>query len=185
MFLSQSSADSEWSEKATYVVNMGNIIEDLKARAIHSIAETRYGTFAARICELLARKKYLDQQKVGEMAILPAKTAREQLYLLQREGWITNIDISKRSDFNVGSTFWFWTLDQANVDRNILEHLHQAAYNLRARRQHEFLQGKDLVEFAQAGEQETERLQRLSTILARLDKALLEVDETIMLFARY
>lgn len=164
---------------------MGNIIASIKARAIHAIAEARYGTFAARICELLSRKKYLDQQKVGEMAILPAKTAREQLYLLYREGWITYLDISKRSDFNVGSTYWFWTLDHANLDRSILEHLYHTVYNLRVRRHHEFIKGKDLVEFAQAGEGESERLQRLSTMLARLDKGLLEVDETILLFARY
>ena len=124
--------------------------------------------------------------QIGEMAILPAKTAREQLYQLYREGWLTYIDISKRSDFNVGSTYWFWTLQLPQVEYQILEHLYHSAYNLRMRRQTEFTKGKDLVEFAQAAnEEENARLQRLSTMLARLDKALLEVDDTILLFDKF
>jgi DNA-directed RNA polymerase III subunit RPC3 len=42
----------------------------------------RFGNLSARILEMLQRKKYLEQQSIADLAIIPAREARERLYKL-------------------------------------------------------------------------------------------------------
>ncbi len=49
------------------------------AYSSHSL---RFGDISGRIVELLQRSKYLEQQQVSDMIILPARETRERLYKL-------------------------------------------------------------------------------------------------------
>lgn len=64
------------------MVNMEAIIQLLVRKTIHNIAISRYGEVSGRIVELLQRSKYVDQQTVSDMIILPARETRERLYKL-------------------------------------------------------------------------------------------------------
>ena len=67
-----------------YVVNLSKIIAARKQKSIHNIISEKYGLHSARIVELLRKHKYVDQQRLSDLAILPAKDAREKLYMLFR-----------------------------------------------------------------------------------------------------
>lgn len=67
-----------------YVVNMSNIIAWMQKKLMQSVLNERYGQASARIVELLRRKRYLEQQKISDLAILPARDARERLYRLYK-----------------------------------------------------------------------------------------------------
>lgn len=66
----------------SYMVNMDNLIQSLQRRTIYNIACERFGYTSGRIVELLQRHKYLEQQAVCDMAVLPARESRERLYKL-------------------------------------------------------------------------------------------------------
>ena len=40
---------------------------------------------------------------VGEMAIIPAREARERVYALYRDKWVDYVEVSKRTDYNPSS----------------------------------------------------------------------------------
>ncbi len=56
---------------------MGNILEFLCKRSLHSILEVRYDLPSARIVTILLEKRYLEQKEIAEMAMVPAKVMRE------------------------------------------------------------------------------------------------------------
>ena len=73
------------SEKEiVYAVNMYKIMDLLKRKTVHNIICERHGIHAGRIVELLRKHKYVEQQKISELAIMPARDAREKLYALYR-----------------------------------------------------------------------------------------------------
>jgi hypothetical protein len=51
---------------------------------IHRAAVERHGLYSGRIVELLTRRKYLEQQQIADLAIMPVREARERLYKLYR-----------------------------------------------------------------------------------------------------
>ena len=69
-----------------YMVSMEAVIAAVRHKTIHSIALERYGPVSARIVEMLQRRKYLEQQQIADLAIVPARDARERLYRLFR--WV-------------------------------------------------------------------------------------------------
>eukprot|EP01041_Mallomonas_annulata_P010948 gene10948-22864_t len=166
-----------------YMVNMASIIQLLKKRTIHSIICEKFGLQTGRIFELLLKKKYLDQQKIADLAILPAREARERLYKLYANKWVNYVEVSKRIDFQSNSTLFFWYIDLLKMNHNLLESMYKSLYNIRKRRKFEFEQGKELVEFANqiTNVTEADRFDKLARSLDRLDRAVLKVDETIMM----
>lgn len=65
-----------------YVVNISSIISNIKQKTIHDIICAKYGKLSGRIIQLLQEHKYMDQQRISDMAIIPARDAREKLYML-------------------------------------------------------------------------------------------------------
>lgn len=120
------------------------------------------------------------------MAIIPARDARELIYKLYRERWIDYQEISKRSDFNPASTFYFWTLYKEKIISNLLTTSYKAIVNLRLRKAHELTvsasQGFDVNNNNMYNddkdklETETEQL-----VYTRLDEGILLLDESILL----
>jgi len=166
-----------------YMVNMESILQVLRNRTVHSIVTEKLGIQSARIIELLLKKKYLDQQKVADLAILPARDARLRLYQLYKNKWVDYLEVSKKLDFQSSSTMYFWFVDPVKLRGSVLESMYKALYNLRVRRQFEFDQGRELVEFANSitDASEAEKFDKLAKSLDRLDRAVVRVDETIMM----
>lgn len=49
----------------------------------------RFGSKAFRVFRLLLMKKMLEQKQVSDMAMIPAKEAKEILYTLLTEGFVS------------------------------------------------------------------------------------------------
>jgi hypothetical protein len=96
---------------------------------------------------MLTRDEWMEQSALGDIAIMPAREAREKLYLLYRDNWIDFREVSKRSDYNPQSTYYFWKIDYHHVRSVVLDHSYRGLLNLRIKR-------ASLVR--EAGEKETE-----------------------------
>ena len=129
------SAYPDSGAQGEYIANAGSMISVLQRKTITSIARARYGVPSARLIELmLTRDEWVEQSVLGDLAILPAREAREKLYLLFRDKWVDFKEISKRSDYNPQSTFYFWRVDYQNLRAIVLEHSYKGMLNLRLKR---------------------------------------------------
>jgi hypothetical protein len=119
-----------------YQANSGAIISTLQRKTVTSIARTRYGIHAARLVELmLSKNEWTEQNMLGDVAIMPARDAREKLYLLYRDKWVDYKEVSKRSDYNPQSAFYFWKIDYTHIKGMVLDHCYHAMLNLRLKRE--------------------------------------------------
>ena len=184
-----------------YMVDMNAIISTIKQKTIHSIVSEKLGMPSARILELLMRKKYLDQTQVGEWAILPIRESRERIYQLFKFKYIDYVEVSKRLDFTPSTSSYLWYVDVVKLYRTLLESMYHGMLSLSVRRNHEFSLGKELLDFAHQLSNninnnsnnmnnsnpcsnlatESEKFEKLSNALDRMDRAKLKLAETIML----
>ena len=120
------------------------------------------------------------------MAIIPSRDARELIYKLYREHWIDYQEISKRSDFNPASTYYFWTLDREKIVSNLLNSSYKAIINLRLRKTHEMIvsasQGFDVTNnIMYNDDKDKNETERLKLVYARLDEGVSILDDSILL----
>ena len=184
--------------KPAICVNVRAIVTFIQRKVKHSIAVERYGKWSGRIVELLERHSYLDQQNIGEMAIIPARDARERLYSMYRDKWVDYIEICKRTDYNPNSTYYFWYLDRCKLDTSLQESLYMSILHLRKRRISE-LQGSGSVSMnksmaaamvaGMAGNNESndkkKEVERLSFSLDRIDQAIIQTDYTAIVLGNF
>ena len=168
-----------------YTINVAGTVAHQKERAIHDIAVHRYGLPTARILRLLQSKPHLEQQTIADVAIIPAREARERLYKLFRDGWANYLEITKRPDFNPSSTTFFWYVDTPAVEGKVIEHTYKALYNLQGYRDMRYKQGKHLLEFVVTDPAEVRKYDRFVSDMNNLDDGLLKLDTTLMLLESY
>ena len=65
--------------------------------AIESIIKERFGSKCFRVFRLLLMKKMLEQKQVAEMAMIPSKEAKELLYVLMAENYVT-LQVSREKE---------------------------------------------------------------------------------------
>ena len=141
-----------------------------------------------RIVELLERNSYLDQQTVGEMAIIPARETRERLYRMYRDRWVDYVEICKRSDYAPASTFYFWFLDKNKLDNALQESLHRSIFKLRSRRLLESRKNPALVDLSVINQldndnEDAKKLEKQEFSLDRIDQAVLQTDFTSLILS--
>lgn len=65
-------------------------ISEIMAQAcIESVVKERYGSKPFRVFRLLMMKKLLEQKQISEMALIPQKEAKEMLYSLLAENFVS------------------------------------------------------------------------------------------------
>lgn len=171
---------------------LGNICENLRQRTMHSIVRERYSSDAkssdgdrnARICRVLLEKKFLDQQQLSEMAMMSLRETRERLYYMYMDEMVTFQEIPRRADHHPNQTFFLWTFNMKQVGEEVVQRMYKGALNLRLRRQKETEEKKDLLANKDniRDEVEAAHFDQLTIALDRLDQALENLDETLMLF---
>lgn len=57
--------------------------------SIESIIKERFGSKCFRVFRLLLLKRMLEQKQVADMAMIPSKEAKELLYVLMAENYVT------------------------------------------------------------------------------------------------
>lgn len=196
-----------------YCMNMQKCVDALCQNVIESIVQERFGSRCFRIFRLLLLKKHMEQKQIGELAMIPSKDAKELLYKLFAERFISLQEIPRASDYAPSRTFYLFSVDVKQLSRMLIEKSYQALGNLMSRRQTEVQEQRRLVEKeerleatinslkAQHGEEtsadaiaelqelilpaEREQLKTLKLNLAKLEQSELQVDETIFSLSQY
>ena len=96
-----------------------------------------------RIIEVLRQHKYVEQQKISDSAIVPAREAREMLYALYKDKWVNYYEVSKSSSsgsnaFNPASTVYLWYYNNADgynssCNNTLISNIYMILYNMKAR----------------------------------------------------
>ncbi|NXE57310.1 RPC3 polymerase, partial [Casuarius casuarius] len=134
-----------------------------------------FGSRCARIFRLLLRKKHLEQKQVEDFAMIPAKEAKDMLYKMLSENFVSLQEIPKTPDHAPSRTFYLYTVNILSSARMLLHRCYKSVANLIERRQYETKENKRLLE----------KSQRVEAILASMqatgaeDVQLQEIEEMI------
>ncbi|NXC43580.1 RPC3 polymerase, partial [Penelope pileata] len=109
----------------------------------------RFGSRCARIFRLLLRKKHLEQKQVEDFAMIPAKEAKDMLYKMLSENFVSLQEIPKTPDHAPSRTFYLYTVNVLSSARMLLHRCYKSVANLIERRQHETKENKRLLEKSQ------------------------------------
>ncbi|NWU56293.1 RPC3 polymerase, partial [Dromas ardeola] len=80
----------------------------------------RFGSRCARIFRLLLRKKHLEQKQVEDFAMIPAKEAKDMLYKMLSENFVSLQEIPKTPDHAPSRTFYLYTVNVPSSARMLL-----------------------------------------------------------------
>ncbi|XP_075032475.1 DNA-directed RNA polymerase III subunit RPC3 isoform X2 [Calonectris borealis] len=158
-----------------YTVNLHKALASLATATLESIVEERFGSRCARIFRLLLRKKHLEQKQVEDFAMIPAKEAKDMLYKMLSENFVSLQEIPKTPDHAPSRTFYLYTVNVLSSARMLLHRCYKSVANLMERRQYETKENKRLLE----------KSQRVEAILASMqatgaeDAQLQEIEEMI------
>nr|XP_048303592.1 DNA-directed RNA polymerase III subunit RPC3 [Myodes glareolus] len=193
-----------------YVINLHKALASLATATLESVIQERFGSRCARIFRLVLQKKYLEQKQVEDFAMIPAKEAKDMLYKMLSENFISLQEIPKTPDHAPSRTFYLYTVNVLSAARMLLHRCYKSIANLIERRQFETKENKRLLEKSQRVEaiiasmqatgaeevqlQEIEEMitaperQQLETLkrnVNKLDASEIQVDETIFLLESY
>lgn len=171
-----------------FEVAVRQIVGHLKGRVLHQVVTDRHGEVAARICSILESKGHLEADAVAESAMVPAKDVREILHNLYRNKYISLLNLQQNKQHNPSNAIYLWSVVKSNFTRTVTDNIATALVNLRLRRQHEMELGRDWIERAKEGSEadendhETDRANynKFCQGLERLDNAMVQLDETLM-----
>eukprot|EP00245_Coleochaete_scutata_P013284 TRINITY_DN5365_c0_g1_i1.p1 TRINITY_DN5365_c0_g1~~TRINITY_DN5365_c0_g1_i1.p1 ORF type:complete len:248 (+),score=55.87 TRINITY_DN5365_c0_g1_i1:106-744(+) len=187
----------------SYVINMQNVIEEVRLREVEGMLVQKYGMPGCRIFRLLILKKRLEQKQIGEMAMIPIKDTRELLYNLFKDEYVQLQEISKTADKAPSRTFYLWYVNLAKVMEKVLNNMFHGASNLRQRLQHELNQEQEVLALLESIQQahltgaqgamqptsltasQRHQLDRVRRIAAILETSLVRLDDCIMLFNEF
>ncbi|PIK42140.1 putative DNA-directed RNA polymerase III subunit RPC3-like [Apostichopus japonicus] len=84
---------------------------------IESVVQERFGSKSHRIFKLLVLKKYLEHKQIESNVLIPAKEAKELLYQMFAEGFVSVQELSKAPDHAPSRTYYpfFVNLDQVSL----------------------------------------------------------------------
>uniref|UniRef100_A0A2K5EXK9 DNA-directed RNA polymerase III subunit RPC3 n=1 Tax=Aotus nancymaae TaxID=37293 RepID=A0A2K5EXK9_AOTNA len=190
--------------------NLHKALASLATATLESVVQERFGSRCARIFRLVLQKKHLEQKQVEDFAMIPAKEAKDMLYKMLSENFISLQEIPKTPDHAPSRTFYLYTVNILSAARMLLHRCYKSIANLIERRQFETKENKRLLEKSQRVEaiiasmqatgaeeaqlQEIEEMitaperQQLETLkrnVNKLDASEIQVDETIFLLESY
>jgi DNA-directed RNA polymerase III subunit RPC3 len=134
----------------------------------------------------------LESEAVSEAAMVPAKDTREVLHRLYRENYINLFNLNQGKQHNPANMFYLWSVSKSKTLKHVTDNVCTALCNMRLRRQHEVEVGKEWIERQEAGsteenENEVDKVKftQFCKGMERLDKATLNLDETLMVLKDY
>ncbi|XP_074927182.1 DNA-directed RNA polymerase III subunit RPC3 isoform X2 [Chelonoidis abingdonii] len=193
-----------------YVINLHKALATLATATLESIVQERFGSRCARIFRLLLRKKHLEQKQVEDFAMIPAKEAKDMLYKMLSENFVSLQEIPKTPDHAPSRTFYLYAVNTLSSARMLLHWCYKSVANLIERRQYETKENKRLLEKSQRVEAilasmqatgaeemqlqeieemitapERQQLENLKRNVNKIDASENQVDETIFVLESY
>lgn len=131
-----------------YCINMHKSFESLTWACIENIILERFGSKAARIFRLVRAHKFIEQEKIQRVAMIPAKEAKQLTYSLLHENFLQLQELRKSMASSAGpnKTFFLFYVNLEEVARMILDLSYKALYNAMTRRGHETSENHRLIE---------------------------------------
>ncbi|NXU49279.1 RPC3 polymerase, partial [Turnix velox] len=84
-----------------------------------------FGSRCARIFRLLLRKRHLEQKQVEDFAMIPAKEAKDMLYKMLSQNFVSLQEIPKTPDHAPSRTFYLYTVNVLSSARMLLHHCYK------------------------------------------------------------
>ncbi|XP_037082168.1 DNA-directed RNA polymerase III subunit RPC3-like [Pollicipes pollicipes] len=159
-----------------YVLNMKRILQNFGWAVAENVVQERFGSRAGRIFRLIRAKRYVEQDKIHEWAMIPPKEAKLLTYQLHRATFVNVCDLRKPGQqVTPGRVVILFHLDANHLTRMLIETCYRALLNMLTSRadetsRHQRLHDKQL---------------RVESILATLreqgagDDQLAEVEEAL------
>lgn len=142
-----------------YCVNIFKALSALCKAHLESVVQERFGSKSLRIFKVLLLKKHLEQKQIEEKAMVPAKEAKEILYNMFAQNFVTITEISKTPDHAPARTFYLFRVDIPQLARMLLENSYKALLNAMLKRETEVHENRRLLE----------KQERVDAIMASLD----------------
>ncbi|XP_014262408.1 DNA-directed RNA polymerase III subunit RPC3 [Cimex lectularius] len=122
---------------ASVYVNLVAAFSNLTAATIESVVEHRFGCKAARIFRLVRSKKFIDQEQLQKIAMIPDKEAKQLTYRLLQESFLHMQELKKSATAGLNKNFYLFHVDFNQVVHVVLEMCYKAIYNTLKRANHE------------------------------------------------
>lgn len=169
-----------------YVIEIEDILTDMKMRHSQAIAREKFGLVASRIIRILHESKRLEEKSIAEIAVAPAKKTRELLHKMLNEGFVGLQEIAKSSDRNPARTFYLWNTPTTRLFERLLDSFYFTASNLQARIRSENDSARSVVDKVRLDYSlsalETKTFNAWRTSATRLNHARGEILDLIFLF---
>ncbi|CAK9804650.1 DNA-directed RNA polymerase III subunit RPC3 [Anthophora plagiata] len=194
-----------------YSVNMKEAFKQLAWTTLENIVMERFGSKAARIFRLVRDRKYIEQEQIQQLAMIPAKEAKHLTYTLLQENYLQMQEIKKTGVSAAPmKTFFLFHIDLNMVARMEVEHCYHALYNTMQRRDYEVSCNKRMIdkqlrmqtltsnlkEHGATEEQlaeiadmmtpsEKQQLEKVQNTIKKLGIVELQIDDTLFLLTMY
>ncbi|KAJ8676608.1 hypothetical protein QAD02_012395 [Eretmocerus hayati] len=130
-----------------YMVNMKEAFHQLAWSALENIVMERFGSKAARIFRLVRSYKFIEQEKIQQIAMIPAKEAKHLTYNLLEENYLQIQELKKAGVATAPTKIFFlFHIDLNQVVRMTVEHCYHALYNVIQRREYEVTSNKRMID---------------------------------------
>ncbi|BES88057.1 Hypothetical protein polymerase III [Nesidiocoris tenuis] len=127
-------------------INFDKAFQSLASATIESIVEHRFGPKAARIFRLVRFKKYIDQDQLQKLAMIPDKEAKQLTYKLIQGSFLHMHELKKSSTAGPSKNFYLLHVDFNQVVHVVLDMCYKAIYNTLSRTEHETMENMRLIE---------------------------------------
>ncbi|KAK2173618.1 hypothetical protein NP493_863g01050 [Ridgeia piscesae] len=193
-----------------YVIHLKRALTTICKAHLESVVRERFGSKYFRIFKLLMLKKQLEQKQIEEFAMIPAKEAKDMLYRMFGEQFVTITEVPRTPDHAPSRTFFLFSVNISYVARMLLEQCYKAMFNLTLRREHETKENKRLLDkqqrveaiaasLEQSGADPSQRdeveemitpseraqLARVKHITNKLEQSELQLEETVFVLQTY
>ncbi|XP_003703384.3 RNA polymerase III subunit C [Megachile rotundata] len=194
-----------------YSINMKEAFSQLAWTTLENIVMERFGSKAARIFRLVRDRKYIEQERIQQLAMIPAKEAKHLTYTLLQENYLQMQELKKPGVSTAPiKTFFLFHIDLNMVVRMEVEHCYHALYNTMQRREYEISSNKRMIDkqlrmqtltsnlkehgateeqLAEIAElmtpSEKQQLEKVQNTIKKLGIIELQIDDTLFLLTMY
>ncbi|XP_015598717.1 DNA-directed RNA polymerase III subunit RPC3 isoform X2 [Cephus cinctus] len=194
-----------------FSINTKEAFSQLAWTTVENIVMERFGSKAARIFRLVRSRKYVEQEQIQQLAMIPAKEAKHLTYTLLQENYLQMQELKKAGASAAPTkTFFLFYIDLNQVVRMEIEHCYHALYNTIQRREQESASNKRMIdkqlriqtltsnlkEHGATEEQLAEivemmtpseklQLEKVQNTIKKLGGSELQIDETLFLLTMY
>nr|SVE75085.1 EOG090X04YD [Daphnia dolichocephala] len=130
-----------------FVLNYATVFENLACASLDSTILERFGSKALRLFRLTRIQKFMEQDQMQSVAMIPAKEAKMFTYKLLEHNFLQIKELKKgTSNFAPVKSFILFHVDLPQVVRTSLEACYKGLFNAVVRQKHELTDNKRLLD---------------------------------------